>query len=51
MFSAWMIMLAAGNLSHHFNDPKWLVGYWFCVPFGILIDVTIGAQFRKGSRD
>lgn len=41
MFAGWMLMLTAGNLGHVFNDPRWFVSYWTCVPFGILIDVWL----------
>src|SRR4029453_4408486 len=41
MFAGWMLMLTAGNLGHVFDDPRWFVSYWTCVPFGILIDVWL----------
>lgn len=39
MFAGWMIMLALGNLGHLLPNPKLFVSYWFCVPFGILVDL------------
>ena len=47
MVSAWLIMLAAGNFGHLFNDPRWYVSYWFCLPIGILVDLWL---FLRGRR-
>lgn len=48
MYSAWLIMLASGNIGILLDQPKLFVSYLFCLPVGLLLDtLTVDRVVRS----